>query len=405
MSVLGEPTHVADRADRAFLALSEYARSSDYRGYEFDDFLASPLVRTMCFNRLLLQRVAVQVGELSPVNFRWLLGIHRLRSTKALGFFAKGYLYYYQRTREEAWLLLGLECLDRLLDNACTAYPGLSWGNEFDFASRAGFFPKGLPTVVWTAHIATVFEHAYSITGREEYLDALRQTGTFILSVLERHEDDDGICFAYAPGHLELVHNSNLLAAATLLRCGMHFGDRVSLDAARSAYAWSLRRMNPDGGWYYGVDGRYRWIDSFHTAYVLDCLVAGHDMYGDEVVPEALIERTYHFWVSRFFQANGTPGYYHDRTWPLDIQCASQAIESLSKWASRFEGALSLAENVVNWTIDNMQKPNGAFRYQVRPFWKNNLESIHWGEATMLAALGAYLYYSSVTATEQSRSV
>jgi hypothetical protein len=43
-----------------------------------------------------------------------------------------------------------------------------------------------------------------------------------------------------------------------------------------------------------------------------------------------------------------------------------------------------------------MQKKNGAFRYQIRRFWKNNLEAIHWGQSTMLAALGAYLYSSAI---------
>ena len=378
-------------ATSAFSRLQAVVAAAGYRGYEFDDFLESPLVRALCCGDLLAQRVAVQAGERSPVNLRRLIGVRKLDSTKARGFFAKCYLWRYEATKDAAWLERATVCLDWLLAHASRDFPGVGWGNAFDFASRGGFFPKGVPTVVWTAHIADAFEHAHEVTGREDDLAALRDSGTFVRLALERHEDADGVCLAYAPGRINLVFNSNLLGAATLLRCWSRFGDEEALDVARAAFAWTLRHQNADGSWYYGVGGQYRWIDNFHTAYVLDCLIAGHELAGEELVPRRAIETTYNYWVQTFFLSDGTPRYYHDRTYPLDIQCAAQAIESLSKWSDRFEGAFELATRVLEWTIRNMQKDNGAFRYQIRRFWKNDLESIHWGQATMLAALGAFL--------------
>jgi hypothetical protein len=52
-----------------------------------------------------------------------------------------------------------------------------------------------------------------------------------------------------------------------------------------------------------------------------------------------------------------------------------------------------LADRVLRWTLDNMQKRNGAFRFRKLRYGKINYESIHWGEATMLSALGAYTHY------------
>jgi hypothetical protein len=46
---------------------------------------------------------------------------------------------------------------------------------------------------------------------------------------------------------------------------------------------------------------------------------------------------------------------------------------------------------VANWTLANMQKSNGAFRLRRGRVLKNGLESIHWGQATMLSALGCLL--------------
>ena len=380
-------------ASEAFLRLHRYVQQQHYRGYEFDDFLGSPLVRLLSFDCLFLQRVAVQVGELLPVNVRPLLGIRKLESTKARAFFAKGYLYFFLATRNESWLSAAVSCLDWLLANSSSEYPAAGWGNAFDFASRGGLIPKGRPTIVWTAHIAEAFDLAYAVTKKPEYLNALEQSARLIISDFERHEDERGICFAYTPGSPPvLVFNSNLLGAVTLLRWWNHSGNSGCLDLARRAMAWTLPQINPDGSWYYGAGAQWRWIDNLHTAYNIDCLLTAHELGGARLVPKEVIEKSYRFWTTHFFLRDGTPKYYSAQTYPLDIQCAAQALETLSKVRGRFAVAGPIADRVLVWTLGRMQKKSGAFRYQIRQFWKNNLEAIHWGQSTMLAALGAYLH-------------
>jgi len=105
-------------ASQAFLGLHRYLQQQHYRGYEFDDFLASPVARLLSLNSLFLRRVAVQVGELLPLNVRPLLGIGKLESAKARGFFAKGYLYRFLSTGHESWLSTAVSCIDWLPENS-----------------------------------------------------------------------------------------------------------------------------------------------------------------------------------------------------------------------------------------------------------------------------------------------
>jgi hypothetical protein len=379
-------------ARRAFLSLHDYLRRNEYKGWEFDDLLGSPLVHFLTSDRLLLQRAAVQVGKHCPVNIRPLLRVRKLESAKARGFVARAYLTYYLYTNTANWLAAAEDALAWLLCNCVSNFPGISWGNEFDFASRGGFFRKGLPTVVWTSHIADSFDLAYAITGKRIYLDAVLKSGEFVANALERHYDEHGLCFAYAPGRLNLVYNSNLLGAATLLRCWNHTGNREYFVLANAAYKWTTAHMNVDDSWHYGVGDCYHWIDNFHTAYNLECLELGHRVAGQGTVPFTIVADTYKFWIRNFFLVDGTPRYYHNRTYPLDVQCAAQAIETLSKIGKYFPDALETADRVVIWTLNHLQKRNGAFRFQTTRLWRNNLESIHWGQATMLSALSTYLY-------------
>jgi len=382
-----------------FVALHTAVSSSGYRGWEFDDFLASPVVHALCFEKLLLQRIAIQVGERSPINLRPLLRVPKLRSAKADGFFARGYLNAHLATGEGRWLDRAEALLDSLEDRSATGVPGCAWGNDFDFASRAGLFRKGVPTVVWTSHVGEAFVLAHRITGNVRYAETVVKAGDFVLNGLERHEDGEGVCLAYAPGLIPLVHNSNMLGGVALLRAWSHDGDERKLELARRVFGWSLARMEPDGSFYYGVGAKYAWIDNFHTAYVIDCLSEAHELGGAQVVPADALERTIRFWRRIFFRADGTPSYYHDRPYPFDIQCAAQAVETLSKLSATDPTALAQAQGVLRRTIEKLGRPDGFFDYRRFRHHANRLVSLHWGQATMLSALGCFLVAAKAAET------
>jgi len=389
---LGDKERVIKSIISNFTALSKHIEKREYKGYEFDDLLGSKLLNALSFNNLLIQRIFVQIGKFLPINIRPILGVQMLPSTKANGFFAKGYLYMFKVTQDELWLHKAVNLLDWLLTNYSLGYSGLAWGNSFDFASRGGFFKKGLPTVVWTSHINNTFYIAYKETGLTKYRNAVVSSANFIINDLERHEDENGICIAYAPGRLNLIHNSNLLGAIALLRAWELDRDNGKFEIARKMFSWSISQMNKDGSWYYGVSKKYKWIDNFHTAYVLDCLVEGYNITNGIIFDWDVVDKTFKFWRDNFFLEDGTPKYYHDRKYPLDIQCAAQAIESFAKYSVVDKEALMYAIKVYRWTVRNMKK-NGAFIFQKWRFFTNKLESIHWGQSTMLSAMGVLLYY------------
>lgn len=383
---------------RNFEQLADRVEALDYRGWEFDDFLSSPVVRLLTGGSLLAQRIAIQVGERCPINLRPVLRVPRLPSAKANGFFARGYLYAHRGTGAKRWLERATALLDRLLDSTVPGYAGHAWGNAFDFASRAGFFPAGLPTIVWTAHISKAFALGYEQTGDARYADAVVGSARFILTDLERHEDRDGVCIAYAPGRPSLVHNSNLLGAVALLRAWRMTDDPELLDVALRAFAWSRAHQRPDGSWPYGVGPEWSWVDNLHTAYVLDCLREGQLLAGEDATPTATIASTYDYWRRTFFLGDGAPRYYHNRTFPLDIQCAAQAIATLATASELDPDAPNVARRVLNWTNTHLRRPDGFYGYRRGRYFANRLASMHWGQSTMLEALGLLLDHSRVEA-------
>jgi len=381
---------VAKLATQAFLDLHGYVAAVNHEGWEFDDLLASKAVNRACFNSLLAKRVAIQIGMRLPTVPRRLLGVPKLPSTKAAGFFARGYLRYFEATGEQRWMDEACRLLDWLLENPSVGFQGISWGNHFDFASRGGMFPAGLPTVVWTAHIAETFRLADSLLDDDRYSEVDHLAAEFVYEALGEVPQSTGTLIPYAPGLASPIHNSNLLGAVLLARAGTRSNSMEWIERSKRSFAWSLSNQEANGGWMYGTGEKYGWIDNFHTAYVIDALIEGHSLLGEEVVPQAQIDSSVDYWTKTFFSGEGLPAYYSNRIYPINIQCASQAIETLTSIADSYPKCALLASKVLNWTVVNMQRPDGGYRYKINRFATNDLSSIHWGEATMLSALGTY---------------
>jgi hypothetical protein len=162
-------------------------------------------------------------------------------------------------------------------------------------------------------------------------------------------------------------------------------------ELARKAIGYTAKYQRPDGSWYYGEKENLHWIDNFHTAYVLDSFKYYSESTGDRQFDGTMM-KGYQFWKRTFLLADGMPRYYDRKTLPLDIQCSSQAIDTLVFFRDRDSDGFSTALSVANWTIDNMQDASGYFYYRRYSSWLvNKTPTLHWGEATMLCGLSGLL--------------
>jgi hypothetical protein len=183
-----------------------------------------------------------------------------------------------------------------------------------------------------------------------------------------------------------------MLGAALLARVAALTDDRVARELSKQAITYSFMRQNDDGAWFYGEAPDYNLIDNFHTGYNLDCLKRYIDSTDDrQFAPNLLCGLQY--FKRTFFEANGRPKYYHDKTDPIDIQCAAQAIDTLTFLSDTDPESLLLAKRVARWTIDHMQAKDGHFFYRDLGWTTVKTPMLHWGQATMFKALASLLQH------------
>ena len=369
--------------------LTDWLENNDCRGYDPFDGLNARFLRPLTFNSKFLRTALQQAVRRFPVNLRPFLGIARSRSTKGMGFLARGFLRLHEATGDAAWRDKAESALQWLVENQSEGYSRACWGNHFDYQSRGDFYlPKGVPTVVWTSLIGHAFLDAHARAVHDGFLRVAASACEHILRDVNAFpQGEDSVCIAYTPIHSSEVHNANALAASLLARTYSYTGNGSCRSLAEKAIRYTARHQRPNGSWYYGEALNRHWIDNFHTGYVLDSFKYYADSTGDSQFDETLMSG-YKYWKSAFFLADGTPKYYDHKTLPIDIQCCSQAIDTLVFFHDRDPDALALALKVALWTIKHMQDPTGYFYYRrYASRLVNKTPTLHWGQSTMLCAL------------------
>lgn len=366
--------------------LQQWVEQANWTAYDTFDGLSSPYAPFFTFGSGFLKQVWQQGVRRFPLNLRPLLGIKPSMSTKGMGFFAQGYLRLYQTYGEAAHLDKARFCLQWLRDNRCPQFRGNAWGNHFPYQSRGGAIPKGTPTIVWTGLIGHAFLDVYDVTKEDDHLAAAKRACDFIVEELGWFEADGGRCLRYYPHEEHQIHNSNIIGASLLARVNALVPDSRYSELAHAAVDFTVSHQTAEGAWYYGVESKYRWVDSFHTGYVLEALDI-FNRYSGESKYAAALEKGYRYFVETFFEEDGTPRYYDYKKRPLDIQCASQGIQTLINLRRLHPQSVALASTVAQWTIANMQDPTGYFYYRKYPFMTNKTPTLHWGQATMFGAL------------------
>lgn len=389
---------------KSFQSLRKYCEAEKFKGWDPYDGLNSKVFQALPFFKksAICRLIMIQGFKRSPLNLRRIMLVPKGYNAKGIGLFLQGYCNLYKAVKENPLLENSLgtaeelkqqinELAELLISLQSKGYSGACWGYNFDWQARRLFlFPKYTPTVVATNFCATALMDAYEITENKRYLDIALSAAKFVMNDLHRADYNGGFLFSYSPlqGN-DTVFNASLLGSKLLSYCYRYTGNEAYRDAARQSVVACCNGQSDDGSWVYGMLPVQSWIDSFHTGYNLDGLIAYEEQTGDTSF-RTNIEKGFDFYINNFFMEDGAPKYYHNRQYPIDIHCPGQLFITLSR-LHRFDEYKDLAQKVLDWTIKNMQDKKGYFYYQLKPGISSRISYMRWSNAFMFNALSYYI--------------
>ena len=324
------------------------------------------------------------------MNFRQLLRIPPTQNAKAIALFLSAFLKLAKvglATHEDFPSLM----IERLMALQSTDVRYWSWGYSFPWQGRNILVPAGAPNLVCTSFVANSLLDAYEQRRDARCLGIAVNATEYILNELYWEDGESAAGFSYPlPGLRGETHNANFLAAALLCRVYKHTGETRFLSPALRVSRHSAATQQPDGSWYYGEAPSQRWIDNFHTGYNLCALQSiGQCLQTAEF--DSCIRRGLTFYRGHFFRKDGAAGYFHDRTYPIDIHSVAQSIITLVTLRDLNPSNVPLAQSVFRWAMDHMWDERGFFYYRVlRPFTIRT-SYMRWSQAWMLLAMSVLL--------------
>jgi hypothetical protein len=207
--------------------------------------------------------------------------------------------------------------------------------------------------IVWTALIGQAFLDAYELLQDERYLEvAVSCLPTGSLSLAARRNRARGTCLSYLA---DAGRARSTTPTCSGPRCWPRASQYVPVmpsdaisEVARSAMEYSchrqLSRREPGTT---ARDPRYHWFDNFHTGYNLDSL----KRYIAKAPPTIaflphLEKRLCILHPKLSSSRTAGPGTTTIGLYPIDSQCAGQAIETLAFFSDDYPEALPLAFKV-----------------------------------------------------------
>ncbi|MCH8218790.1 MAG: hypothetical protein IH892_18690 [Planctomycetes bacterium] len=299
---------------------------------------------------------------------------------------AAGYLLLYKLTREPDFKDSAIRCLEWLMANKSPKFETYSWANHYDYASRGGRYGKHDSIIVWTALIGHVFLDGWEDLGESRFLNVANSSCRWILS-LSREVTDTGTCLSYHALEQSSIHNANMLGASILIRLLKYTGDSACEEAALSSLSFSMSRQHEDGSWPYGDAKTQQWVDSFHTGFNLQALKAILDEGFAAEFREGF-ERGTTYYAETFFLADGTPKYFNNRVYPLDIHAPAEGICFFATLGDPYRAQ---TEIILDWMVSNMLSPQGYFYFRKTKYGTNRIPYMRWTQAWAFHALTQYM--------------
>ena len=366
-------------------AVERWLEEHDYSGADPFDGLTSRLFRATGLDAIPFARLAwIQLLKRSPINVRGLALVPATCNPKTLGLVLSARTRRHAMAPHEGHLESARPLVRRLA--AMRSEQTHGWGYPFPWQNRKFYAPAHEPNAVCTAFVVRgLLDFANAADDREAMRLALESLD-FFLRALRRTETAKGTCFSYTARDVTLIHNVNLLCAATVAELGTLVDDSGARMLAWSAVDYALAHQRADGSWPYGEGTGQSWIDLFHTGYNLSALQRLGAVLGrsDCIASD---EHGFRYFDETFIARDGAPRYSATSPWPYDVHAAAQAILTLLEHRQFSGDALSRARSVYDWTLANMRLDAGQYAYQRRKGGVTRIVYARWGQAWMYRAL------------------
>ena len=319
---------------------------------------------------------------------------HPTRFPIADAHYAMGFAFLFQATGEEKYLESAVHFLRELQRSRAPEFGEYCWGYPYDWVTRNGTIKSQTPLITSTPYAYEAFLQIYGLDGQEEWKE--------IAASIARHAFHDIKDFpisreasscSYTPFDTGGVINAAAYRAFLLTSASELFSNDSYFKVAERNLRFVLENQNPDGSWFYAMDGVRDFVDHYHTCFVMKALAKIHALTGDAATLKAL-GKGVSYYLNNLFDSHGLPKPFSRAprltVYKRELYDCAECITLCVLLRDRFPMLQGSLENVVTHILDSWVKRDGSFRSRKLHLGWDNVPMHRWGQSQMFRSLAFY---------------
>jgi len=320
----------------------------------------------------------------------------RIRFPIADAHYAMGFAFLHEATANPAYLGRAVHFLEELVKSRAPAFQEYCWGYPFDWVTRNGTIPRDTPFITTLPYAWEAFLQVHRLAPRKEWLN--------VLASIARHAYSDIKSFpssptasscGYSPDDTKGgVLNASAYRSFLLTSAAQELSEGKYLAEANRNVNFVLENQNPDGSWFYAVDGVRDFVDHFHTCFVMKALGKIYGLTGNKAIHAAL-ERGVKYYLANLFDATGLPKPFSKAprmtVYKRELYDCAECINLCLILRGSFPQLNPTLDRVVAEILGHWIQSDGSFRARRLHLGWDNVPMHRWAQSQMFRALAFYV--------------
>jgi hypothetical protein len=254
----------------------------------------------------------------------------------------------------------------------------------------------GTPLITTVPYVYEAFSEVYRIDSDSKWRTIMQSIADHALYDYRDHAvSEEASSCSYTPDSNDPggVVNASAYRSFLLTRAAVDFAEPSYQTAADRNLKFVLESQNPDGSWYYSIDGKRDFVDHFHTCFVLKALAKIEALTGNAECTAA-ITRGIEYYLKNLFDEEGLPKPFSRRprltVYRNELYDYAECINLAVLLHGRFpELDLTLSRLL---DLSGWQKRDGSFRARKLLLGWDNTPMHRWAQSQIFRSLCFFLY-------------
>ena len=428
---MNTPDHLTDQIVKVLSNFSEWLETYGETSWDFQSFYAGPVggrAKALYYRYKIIGTAAVATmifcEAFLPTARR--LFHHRMRFPIADAHYAMGFAFLYEAIPHcGMYLERAIHFLNELTRSRCPGFEEYCWGYPFDWVWHGGTTKRETPLITTTPYVYEAFLQVTKLLQQENVQRSTpnarhstsKATDDYaqILESIARHAANDINDFrtsesasscSYSPFGEGGVVNAAAYRAFLLTSASRVLSKEEYWRIAERNLNFVLENQNPDGSWYYAMDGR-DFIDHFHTCFVMKALAKIHALTDHQACEHALAKGV-NYYLNNLFDVDGLPKPFSKAprltVYKRELYDCAECINLCLLLRDQFPQLEITLQRVIKGILNDWIKPDGSFRSR-RLYWGwDNVPMHRWGQSQMFRSLAFYLHETSKHRSQKSEA-